>query len=56
VIADEYRMVDSDGHLIVHGINVRAYDTGEKAWTMRWVDATRALWVEFGPDVSAQRC
>lgn len=50
VIADEYRMVDGADRLIVHGMNFRSYNTGEKAWKMRWVDATRALWVELGPE------
>lgn len=50
VIADEYRMVDRGGHLIVHGMNFRSYSAVEKTWKMRWLDATRALWVELGPE------
>jgi hypothetical protein len=50
VIADEYRMVDGAGELIVHGVNFRSYSVDKKAWVMRWLDATRATWVELGPD------
>lgn len=50
VIADEYRMLDHAGSVIVHGMNFRSYDAEKKAWVMRWLDGTRSFWVELGPD------
>jgi hypothetical protein len=49
VIADEYRMTDHAGELIVHGMNFRSYSAEQNAWVMRWLDATRSSWVELGP-------
>ncbi len=50
VIADEYRMVNQAGELIVHGMNFRSYSVEKKTWVMRWLDATRSFWVELGPE------
>ena len=50
VIADEYRMTNQKGELIVHGMNFRAYSVEKKTWVMRWLDATGSFWVELGPE------
>jgi hypothetical protein len=50
VIADEYRMTNQAGELIVHGMNFRSYSAEKKTWVMRWLDATRSSWVELGPE------
>ena len=50
VIADEYRMTDHAGDIVVHGMNFRSYSVEKKAWIMRWLDATRSFWVELGPE------
>lgn len=50
VIADEYRMTDQAGELIVLGMNLRSYSVEKKTWIMRWLDATRSFWVELGPE------
>jgi hypothetical protein len=49
-IADEYRMTDASGAVIVLGVNVRAYDTGRQGWNMRWLNALAGTWVELGPE------
>lgn len=49
-IADEYRMVNAAGELVVHGMNFRSYSAAKKTWIMRWLDGTRAFWVELGPE------
>jgi hypothetical protein len=50
VIADEYRMTNHAGELVVHGLNFRSFSVEKKAWVMRWLDATRSFWVELGPE------
>ena len=50
VIADEYRMTNTAGELVVHGMNLRSYSVEKKTWIMRWLDATRSFWVELGPE------
>lgn len=50
VIADEYRMTNQAGELVVHGMNFRSYSVDKKTWVMRWLDATRSFWVELGPE------
>ena len=50
VIADEYRMTDHAGALVVHGMNFRSYSVDKKTWVMRWLDATSSFWVELGPE------
>jgi hypothetical protein len=49
-IADEYRMINEAGELIVHGMNFRSYSVERRTWVMRWLDATRSSWVELGPE------
>lgn len=50
VIADEYRMENPAGELVVHGMNFRSYSAEKRTWMMRWLDATRSFWVELGPE------
>ena len=50
VIADEYRMTNSAGEVVVHGMNFRSYSAEKKRWVMRWLDGTRSFWVELGPE------
>jgi hypothetical protein len=49
-IADEYRMTDSSGELIVLGINVRAYDPARQVWNIKWLNALAGTWVDLGPE------
>jgi hypothetical protein len=49
VIADEYRMTDQTGELILHGMNFRSYSVEKKTWVMRWLNAT-GFWLELGPE------
>jgi len=49
-IADEYKMTDSSGKLIVLGINLRTYDATKKAWNMKWLNALAGTWVDLGPE------
>lgn len=50
LIADEYRMTDQTGDLIVHGMNFRSYSVERKAWVMRWFNAMGSFWLELGPE------
>jgi hypothetical protein len=50
VIADEYRMTDVSGTLIVLGMNVRSYDATKQMWNMKWVNALAGTWVDLGPE------
>lgn len=50
VIADEYRMTNQKGELIVHGMNFRSYSVEKKTWMMRWLNARDSFWVELGPE------
>ena len=49
-IADEYRMTDSSGKLIVLGINLRTHDATKKTWNMKWLNALTGTWVDLGPE------
>lgn len=49
-IADEYRMTDSSGKLIVLGVNLRTYDPAKKTWNMKWLHALAGTWVDLGPE------
>ena len=49
VIADEYRMTNQAGELIVLGINFRSYSVEKKTWVMRWLSSA-GFWVELGPE------
>lgn len=48
-IADEYRMTDASGDLIVLGMNVRTYDEKAQEWNLRWLDALTGRWVDLAP-------
>jgi hypothetical protein len=49
-IADEYRMWDADGKLVVLGINIRAYDAARKSWNMKWLHALSGIWIDLGSE------
>ena len=49
-IADEYRMTDSSGGLVVLGMNLRAYDASKQAWNMKWLNALAGTWMDLGPE------
>ena len=49
-IADEYRMTDSDGALIVIGLNLRTYDIVKQIWKMKWLNGLAGSWVDLGPE------
>jgi hypothetical protein len=49
-IADEYRMTDSSGELIVLGMNLRTYDATRQTWNMKWLNALAGTWVDLGPE------
>src|SRR6266853_5069142 len=50
VISDEYRMTNTKGELIVHGMNFRSYSVEKKTWIMRWLNARDSFWLELGPE------
>jgi hypothetical protein len=49
-IADEYRMTDSGGKLVVLGVNLRAYDPARQVWNIKWLNALTGTWVDLGPE------
>ena len=49
VIADEYRMTNQQGKLVVHGMNFRSYDIEKKTWVIRWLNANGS-WAELGSE------
>ncbi len=49
VIADEYRMVDASGNLLMLGMNYRAYDSEINSWNIKWLEALSGTWLELGP-------
>jgi hypothetical protein len=49
-IADEYRMTDASGELIVLGLNLRTYDEARRTWNMKWLHALTGTWVDLGPE------
>jgi hypothetical protein len=49
-IADEYRMTDAAGRLIVLGMNVRTYDAARRAWNIRWLNALAGTWVDLASE------
>jgi hypothetical protein len=49
-IADEYRMTDPAGELIVLGTNIRAYDPARQIWNIKWLDALSGTWTDLGPE------
>ena len=46
-IADEYRMTNSSGELIVLGMNIRTYDAARKIWNIRWLNALGGTWTDL---------
>ena len=48
-VADEYRMSDASGELIVLGMNVRTYDAASDTWNLKWLNALAGTWVDLGP-------
>jgi hypothetical protein len=49
VIADEYRMTDSSGELVVLGVNLRTYDATKQTWNIKWLQALAGTWTDLGP-------
>src|SRR5579859_7214623 len=49
-IADEYRMTDANGRLIVLGENLRTYDASRQRWTLKWLNALAGTWTDLGPE------
>jgi hypothetical protein len=49
VIADEYRMTDASGKLLVLGLNLRAYDAGKQTWNIKWLNALTGTWTDLTP-------
>jgi hypothetical protein len=49
VIADEYRMADLSGKLIVLGLNLRAYDASKQTWNIKWLNALTGTWMSLAP-------
>ena len=49
-IADEYRMTDMSGKLIVLGMNFRSYDAAKRIWNIKWLDALTGTWVDLGSE------
>jgi hypothetical protein len=49
-IADEYRMTDASGKLIVLGVNLRTYEASTRTWSMKWLNALAGTWVDLGPE------
>jgi len=49
-IADEYRMLGSDGEVAVHGMNFRVYDTVRKVWNIKWLNALDGTWTDLTPE------
>ena len=48
VIADEYRMVDSEGNLVMLGMNYRTYNSEASTWNMKWLEALSGTWLDLG--------
>jgi hypothetical protein len=49
-VADEYRMTDSSGKLVVLGMNFRTYDASKQAWNLKWLNALAGTWTDLGSD------
>ncbi len=46
-IADEYRMSDSSGNLIVLGMNFRSFDAATQTWNIQWLNALTGTWMNL---------
>lgn len=49
-IADEYRMTDAAGALIVLGMNFRTYDATNERWNIKWLNAFAGTWVDLASE------
>lgn len=49
VIADEFRMTDSSGKLVMLGQNYRSYSSDRRSWIMKWHEALTSTWLDLGP-------
>lgn len=49
-IADEYRMTNSSGEVIVLGMNFRSYDAANEMWNMKWLNALEGTWTQLGAE------
>lgn len=49
-IADEYRMTNSSGDLLVLGMNFRTYDKARQVWNIKWFDALAGKWLDLGSE------
>lgn len=49
-IADEYRMTDVSGELIVLGMNFRTYDAVRKTWNIKWLNALAGTWTDLNSE------
>jgi hypothetical protein len=47
VIEDEYRMLDSNDEVIVHGMNFRVYDAAKQFWNIKWLNAREGTWMDL---------
>ena len=46
-IADEYRMTDSAGKLVVLGMNFRTFDAASQTWNIKWLNALTGTWMNL---------
>ncbi|HEX4077973.1 MAG TPA: hypothetical protein VHX61_03745 [Rhizomicrobium sp.] len=46
-IADEYRMLGSDGEIAVLGVNFRVYDAARQVWNIKWLNALDGTWADL---------
>jgi hypothetical protein len=49
-IADEYRMLDAGGEVVVLGMNFRVYDHAKQAWNIKWLNALDGTWTDLAPE------
>jgi hypothetical protein len=49
-IADEYRMTNSSGEMIVLGMNFRTYDVTKQIWNIKWLNALAGTWTDLGSE------
>lgn len=49
-VADEFRLLDGAGRLLVLGLNLRTYEPARKKWYMRWLQALEGSWTDLAPE------
>jgi hypothetical protein len=49
-IADEYRMLNPNGEIIVHGMNFRVYDVAKRLWNIKWLNAHDGTWLDLSSE------